>query len=301
MKTQKVSKNHQSTKTYFFLFIALWLLWALMMSPVAFAAGRVEYQQTTSKILADAGEVSTRELGVSLPDGYDTSGLEYPVLYLIHGHTGNDRTFLGSGYSGWMSGVNVNLIVDKLIETAKIQPLIVILPTFDMSTGLDPNDKYLTQELIPLVDKTYRTIPRREGRAISGHSRGGHAAYHIAFSYPEMFSLVGGYAAGSLLGPLPGRDIITAHNQKLFPLRFWIYAGTNDQYQAAIENREFVEILKEVDLPYVYIEDDGDHTNKIAQRLEESIVYFSQFLGNSQTAVQPRGKLTTTWGEVKRR
>ena len=294
--------QQKTFKIHFFLSISLWLLCALMIQPVAFTAGRVENLQTTSKILADAGEPSTiRDLSICLPDGYDTSGLAYPVLYLIHGYTGNNRTFLGAGYPSGMSGVNVNLIVDKLVETAKIQPLMVVLPTFDMSKGLNPNDKYLTQELIPLVDKTYCTIPRREGRAISGHSRGGHAAYHIAFSYPEMFSLVGGYAAGSLLGPLPGRYIITAHNQKLFPLRFWIYAGTNDPYQSAPENREFVEILKEVDLPYVYIEDDGDHTNKIAQRLEESIVYFSTFLGGGVVAVPLRGKLATTWGEMKRR
>jgi enterochelin esterase-like enzyme len=295
--------QQKTLKIHFFLYISLWLLCALMIQPVAFAAGRIETIETTSKILADAGEQSTvRDLSICLPDGYDTSGLAYPVLYLIHGYTGNNLTFLGAGYLGWMmTGVYVNQIVDNLVETAKIQPLMVVLPTFDMSNGLNPNDKYLTQELIPFVDKTYRTIPRREGRAIAGHSRGGHAAYWIAFSYPEMFSLVGGYAAGSVLAPLPGLDIVTAHNQKLFPLRFWIYAGTNDQYQAAPENRQFVEILKEFDLPYVYIEDDGDHTNKIAQRLEESIVYFSKFLGNPLTAVQPQGKLTTTWGEMKRR
>jgi len=293
--------QQKTLKIRFFLSISLCLLCVLMIQPVAFAAGRIEYQQTTSKILANTGMGSTRELAVYLPDGYDTSGLAYPVLYLIHGYSCNDRTFLGEGCAlGSLRGLAyVNLIVDKLVETAKIQPLMVVLPTFDMTTGLNPDDKYLTQELIPLVDKTYRTIPRREGRAIAGHSRGGHAAYWIAFSYPEMFSLVGGYAAGSSLAPLPGRDIIATHNQKLFPLQFWIYAGTNDPYKSAPENSAFVEILKEFDLPYVYIEDDGDHTNKIAQRLEESIVYFSTFLGGNVAAVPLRNKLATTWGEIK--
>jgi hypothetical protein len=47
------------------------------------------------------------------------------------------------------------------------------------------------------------------------------------------------------------------------------------------------------------VEDDGDHFNRIAQRLEESIVFFSEHFGRGVVAVQPRGKLATTWGEMK--
>ena len=77
--------QQKTFKTRFFLSISLWLLCASMIQPVAFAAGRVEYQQITSKILADAGRVAERELSVYLPEEYDTSGLAYPVLYLLHG------------------------------------------------------------------------------------------------------------------------------------------------------------------------------------------------------------------------
>jgi len=285
-------------KSRLLLLITFGLLLALITQPLALAGGTVKHQQITSKILADAGQPAKKGLSVYLPEEYDTSGLAYPVLYLIHGHFGNNYSLLG----GSRAGVYVNKIADKLIEDGKIEHLIIVLPDTGRAgqRGIDKfYDDYLVKEITSFVDTNYRTIPNRQGRAISGHSRGGSDAAFISLSHPEMFSLVGGYAPGSMFRPtrLPTTDSVKAHNQALFPLQFWIYGGRNDGGFAAM--RDFANSLEEAGLPYVFVEDNGDHNNMIARRVEESIVFFSEQISYNLASVEPRNKITTTWGKVK--
>jgi hypothetical protein len=61
------------------------------------------------------------------------------------------------------------------------------------------------------------------------------------------------------------------------PIQFWLYVGINDLSGLAPYNRDFAEALREYGLPIKYIEDDGDHIDKIAQRLAEFIEYASGF------------------------
>jgi enterochelin esterase-like enzyme len=290
--------QQKNFKTHFFLFITLWLLWALVMQPITFAAGRVENHVITSKVLADAGLPATKELSVYLPEEYDSSGLAYPVLYILHGGGGaTNRTFLGAGYNGLMRDARVDTIMDKLIASGSIRPFIVVLPTLpDIDNDNPILRDYIAKDVISFVDGRYRTRPQREGKAISGHSAGGAVSLLFAFSYPDRVSLIGAYEAAF---PFPGLDTINAHPQQRYPLRFWLYAGRNSQFGLAPPNRELAKNLQNAGFPVVYEEDDGDHFNRIAQRLEESIVYFSQFLGGGIVAVQPKGKLATTWGEMK--
>ena len=284
------------------------LLCALLILPIArpyaFAAGEVRHYHITSKLLASAGEAAERELSIYLPERYDTTELAYPVVYLIHGFSGTNRTFLGAGYGGTMSDVRVDLIADRLIESGEIKPLIIVLPNMNRSwtrkeEGITPYDDYLVHEIVPFVDSNFRTIPRREGRAITGHSLGGHDALFIALQHPDMFSLAGGLSSGYPGGSLPGRDLVGNHDQASFPLHFWLYAGTNDQFALAPLNRDFVALLKEFGLPYVYEEDEGDHFNRIAQRLSENLEYFSGFLPGGIVPVAFHSALFTTWGRLR--
>ena len=72
------------------LMLALFAL-ALIMQSTAFAKGRIEQHEFASKILADAGKQANRSMSVYLPEEYDTSGMAYPVLYLIHGGSVNNN------------------------------------------------------------------------------------------------------------------------------------------------------------------------------------------------------------------
>ena len=68
----------------------------------------------------------------------------------------------------------------------------------DSPDGKWPMESVIVKELIPHVDKTYRTVPQRGSRAIEGYSMGGYGAAHLGFKYPDLFGVVG-INAGALI------------------------------------------------------------------------------------------------------
>ena len=237
------------------------------------AHSEVGHYQIQSKI---PGDTAKRALSVYLPEDYKTSGASYPVLYLIHGPDGNNLTFLGGGYGGWMSDANVSVIVDRLVQEGRIKPLIVACPDVSSARLFD---EYVPRDVVTFVDRTFRTIRNRESRAIAGHSMGGLESLYVTLAHPEVFSIAGGFSSYGLESLMLKLDeLVKAHNQKSHTIRFWLYAGTNNQFGVTYPNRDFATALKEKDLPTEYIEDDGDDINKVAQRLGEYIEYLAGFL-----------------------
>ena len=243
------------------LHFSLSIIASLLVSANAFCAGNVKQYQVL------AGEAK-RNMSVYLPEGYGESGASYPVLYLLHGLTGDDRTFFGVGYaaSGGMSDANVSVIVDRLVQEGKVRPLIVACPAL----GLDED---VLRYFVPFVDATLRTIPKRESRAIAGHSAGGYDALFIALAHPEAFSIAGGFSVWAP-SETTASELIKTHDLKSNPVLFWLYAGTQD-YGATQPNRHFVKFLRENGLDTTYTEDDGDHDNKVGLRLIDFIEYLS--------------------------
>ena len=287
----------------------LCLLASLVVQTVASAGGSIENHQITSQILADAGELADRNITVYLPEGYDISNQAYPVLYLLHGawgFGGNIGVFFGEPYhqvGGRNTNVNIDSMVDRLIENGDIKPMIVVMPTVSVKKLAWDNwlrvyeymADYIAQEVVPFIDTQYRTISKRQGRVIAGHSDGGTGASTVAFSYPELFSLVGFYA-GEFVDNVG--NLLDVHNQLVHPLAFWTYLGTNDTMFASYTPNA-IKILEERKIPHVYVEDDGDHFNRIAQKLEESLLFFSERLSPPVTSVTSQGKLKTQWGSIK--
>jgi len=177
----------------------------LLLHSVAFAEGRFEHLQITSKILADAGQPADREVTIYIPEEYDTSELAYPVLYLIHAHSDmGNRTWFTYGTDYLLS------LFDELPV-----PLIIVMPSMGkMVRIVQLEEAHLIQEVIPFVEGKYRIIPYREWRAIAGHSRGGGDAFHIVLSHPDLFSIAGGISAGGARA-LPSRRHLEAHDQDL--------------------------------------------------------------------------------------
>lgn len=103
----------------------------------------------------------------------------YPVLYLLHG--------FGGGPEQWL-GLN-------LLEYTAARSMIVVLVEGRNSWYTDsasaPDDKfesYIVRELIPDVDRRYRTRAARDGRGVAGLSMGGYGALKFGVKYPEMFA-----------------------------------------------------------------------------------------------------------------
>jgi pimeloyl-ACP methyl ester carboxylesterase len=141
-------------------------------------------------------ENPTRAIAIYLPPGYDESTKRYPVIYFLHGFTGDERMM---GYT--------SRLLDYAIATSRIRPFIMVIPnertTYDGSfysnSGVYGNwEDFTAYDLVEYVDKTYRTIPDKDSRGITGHSMGGYGAIKIAMKHPDIFCSVYGLSPGAL-------------------------------------------------------------------------------------------------------
>lgn len=114
-----------------------------------------------------------------LPTGYETSNLRYPTIYLLHGS--------GGDHANWNAKTGIAAYVAHL-------PVILVMPAaggdsrYINSPAYGPVADYLLQELMPHIDATYRTIAKRDGRALLGSSMGGYGAWRLALDAPELFA-----------------------------------------------------------------------------------------------------------------
>lgn len=148
---------------------------------------------------------SWRRAFVYTPAGYDAdTSKRYPVLYLQHGG-GEDET-------GWPNQGKMDAIMDNLIAENKAKPMLVVMdngyavdpdaPQNDSAQGLrglfqnSALEHVFIKELIPLIDKEFRTIPDRDHRAMAGLSMGGFQSFQIVLSNLDVFSFVGGFSGG---------------------------------------------------------------------------------------------------------
>lgn len=127
---------------------------------------------------------------VYLPDGYETSGLRYPVFYLLHGN--------GQTLNDWAVSGRIQATTDELIASGSIPETIIVMPDAGTTWYVDRKEKMETafiEDLMPDVEATFRTIAARNGRVIGGLSMGGYGSLRFALKYPEKF------AAAALLSP----------------------------------------------------------------------------------------------------
>ena len=153
----------------------------------------VVIEQFTSRVLADnpLGDPATRQLPIILPPDYETSGKRYPVLYGLAGFTGSGLSMFN--FSAWQP--NLPQRIDRLMSEGKIQPAIYVLPDcftryggsqYLNSIAIGRYEDYLIDEIVPHIDRTYRTA----GRGIFGHSSGGYGALLLGMKHPDVFSAV---------------------------------------------------------------------------------------------------------------
>lgn len=218
---------------------------------------------------------------VVLPADYKSSNetSRYSVIYLLHGLTGN--------FANW---------TDKTSLSAYAASNRFIIVTPDGANGWytdsvsAPNDKYesyIVKELVPEIDKKFRTVAERRGRVIAGLSMGGYGAIKFGLKYPEMFSLVGSFSGAlgaasfseknagnigkgidAIFGPeasdtRKANDIFaivrepSADKIKAMP---FIYQSCGTEDFLIQNNRDFVSLLNEKKIPHEYRELPGGHT-----------------------------------------
>lgn len=154
----------------------------------------------------------TGSLVIYTPPGYDADpSKKYPVFYLIGGTTDTEET--------WFKVGRANLILDNLIAAGKAKPMIIVMPYGNVKARVseqtgkpkpaDPVQREsedaisrakafeddLVKNIIPYVERNYRTIKNKDSRAIGGFSRGGGQTLRTAFGNMDTFSWVCCYSA----------------------------------------------------------------------------------------------------------
>ncbi len=136
---------------------------------------------------------------VVVPDQYDASQTPYPVLYLLHGYSGN--------YLDWITRV------PRLKDYVDEFRMIVVCPdggygSWYFDSPIDSSVRYesfMTKILIPTIDSMYRTLPNKQHRAICGLSMGGHGAMYLALRHPNLYGAVVSISGGVDIRPFPDK------------------------------------------------------------------------------------------------
>lgn len=161
-----------------------------------YADKAAEHGKVVQVLFPSASSKECRPAFVYLPPQYDGKK-KFPVLYLQHGW--------GENETAWMTQGHANLIMDNLIAEGKCKPFIVVC-----TYGLTNNIKFgtigqftakefetvLVDELIPYIDSHFKTINKKEGRAMAGLSMGGVETKLITLRRPEVFAYWGLLSGG---------------------------------------------------------------------------------------------------------
>jgi enterochelin esterase-like enzyme len=182
-----------------------------------------------------------RRILIYLPPGYDDSPQRrYPVMYMLHGYGGYTQPV--PEWEEW----GLKDQAESLTLSGQIQPMIVVQPDGFMPDG-QPSyffnhapasdgkrwGDYVWQDVVNYTDTNYRTLPRRESRAVGGFSLGGQAALSLSLLHPEIFKVVGAHSPSfrSADGSIPFFGDWNYYNQ-YDP--FWLVQNTDTARQLAI-------------------------------------------------------------------
>ncbi|NLT65020.1 MAG: esterase [Acidobacteria bacterium] len=156
-----------------------------------------------------------RRIFVYTPPGYETdTKTRYPVLYLQHGGGEDERVWIEMG--------RANLILDNLLAEGKVEPMIVVMETSYLpftggaargpapgagrgfagfgGPGGGPYGQLMVNDLIPWVDRNFRTLADRSHRAMAGLSMGGMQTASVTMANLDKFSYIGLFSGGAAMG-----------------------------------------------------------------------------------------------------
>ena len=241
-------------------------------------SGTIEHCSMSSDVLG-----VTKDFSVYLPDGYEEDDRRYPVLYLLHPAGGTDEIWIHMG--------QLPQIADDAIRSGMAIPMIIVMPDasgegeYHLGKHLGffsvrdwDYENYFHNELIPLIDSSYRTIADKKHRAITGASMGGEAAISYAQKHPELYgascalSGIVGHPeqsrmaqsdkdyADSLIENNPSAFVNNASSEvieQLKTVRWYTDCGDNDFFYEG--NVDFFLSMKRLSIPIDYRMRSGVH------------------------------------------
>lgn len=196
---------------------------------------------------------------IYLPPCYTDAGNinQYPVIYLFHGSPFDENHWINIG---------VVDAANNLIGSGELPPFMIVMPrgdldgTFGHSSGGDNSwEGVIVNELLPYIDKNYRTLTDRRYRAIGGISRGGVWSLEISFRHPDLFGSVGGHSPALSVNLASGDyDPFNAiHDHPIDSLRIYLDAGDTDWTR--FSTSDLSKALDDMHIPHTFAINPGDH------------------------------------------
>jgi enterochelin esterase-like enzyme len=223
-----------------------------------------------------------RRVYVYTPAGYESGKGKYPVFYLLHGAGGDEDAWTTMGRSAQ--------IMDNLIAQGRAKPMIVVMTNGNANQAGAQNDvpaiavqgeqgmaayqrlagkfeEHVVKDVIPFIEKNYRTLKGKDNRAIAGLSMGGAHTQTITNNNPGMFGYIGVFSMGIMnFGPQnqDAAKVEEERNAKIEALKnsgykmYWVGCGKDDfLYQSVVDLRN---LLDKHNFKYIYRESTGGHT-----------------------------------------
>jgi S-formylglutathione hydrolase FrmB len=256
------------------------------------------------------GSVKSRYMSASvgycamLPPDYDAQpARKFPVLYFLHG-LGGDQSFLVSS-GGWQ-------MIEDLWEQKRLGQFVIITPQADTSFYINSKDgrvkyeDFFVRDFVPQMEKKFRLLGTRSGRAIAGVSMGGYGALRFAFKYPQMFVAASAHMPALLerlprgsanaglnnfLGTAFGTPLdeafwkanspfVPARTADLKSLRIYFDCGDRDDFGFDAGVRQMDKLLSDRHVAHVAHVYPGQHDWAfVAQHLRESLEFDARALG----------------------
>ena len=232
---------------------------------------------TVSKVWYESATAGfDRRLSVYTPAGYEQNKkAKYPVLYVLHGIGGDEDAWLDQGRAAQ--------ILDNLIAQGKAKPMIVVFtngnisqeaapgqnstgyvrPTTSLPQTMEGTFETSFPEIVNFIDANYRTIAKKQSRAICGLSMGGFHTLYISLNNPDMFGYSGMFSAAIGVSDDSVSPIYQDFDAKLAtyfskkPNLLWVGCGNTDFLIQA--NRDFIKKLEENKYKHTYLENEGGH------------------------------------------
>ena len=235
--------------------------------------GVIHRHHYKSKIIGDE-----RDFLVYTPPGYNAAARKtYPVLYLLHGFSDPENA--------WVEVGRANVILDNLIARKQAKPMLIVMPLgygnrqilaggWQASRG--PNWKQLHDdsfakfhdalfdEVMPLVEKSYRVSTGPSARAIAGLSMGGEQSLLFGLAAPERFAWIGAFSSGGLDVDFD-KSFPTVSEKLNGHLRLlWIGCGKDDRLLDS--NQKFEQWLTSKGVVHIWVETPGRHSFVVWRR-----------------------------------
>jgi len=237
-----------------------------------YLANNVPHGDVRIRIYKSKVTGQSRRAFVYTPPGYDKdTATRYPVLYLQHG--------MGEDETGWIFQGHANLILDNLIAAKKAVPMIVVMDNGYASALTGPFgppapatrpdfasfEKVMLEDVIPMIDADFRTIPDREHRAVAGLSMGANQALHLGTGHLDTFAYIAGFSGtmnGLSADPLDYRTAFdgTFKDRKAFNGKvklLWLGMGTEEPVFFPKSIGAFRAMLDKAGIKYVYFSSPG--------------------------------------------